>query len=49
VAIFAEGKVYAMAIGITKMTGADIRAINKGVAVDNVHYLMDGLWQNPKI
>jgi PUA domain protein len=38
-----------MAIGITKMTGADIRTTNKGVAVENVHYLMDGLWQNPKI
>ena len=38
-----------MAIGLTKMSTIDIKNINKGIAVENIHYLMDGLWQNPKI
>lgn len=46
VAIYAEGKEHAMAIGLTKMSTQDITKINKGIAVENVHYLMDGLWQN---
>lgn len=46
VAIYAEGKEHALAIGITKMTGDDIRKVNKGIAVETVHYLMDGLWQS---
>ena len=49
VAIYAEGKENALAIGLTKMSTIDIKNINKGIAVDNIHYLMDGLWQNPKI
>jgi PUA domain protein len=44
VAIYAEGKEHALAIGITKMSTADIKEVNKGIAVDNIHYLMDGLW-----
>lgn len=45
VAIYAEGKEHAMAVGITKMSTADIKSINKGHGVDNVHYLNDGLWK----
>jgi hypothetical protein len=33
VAIYAEGKEHAMAIGLTKLSTADMRAINKGIAV----------------
>ncbi|KAG1667647.1 hypothetical protein FOA52_004674 [Chlamydomonas sp. UWO 241] len=47
VAIYAEGKEHAMAIGVTKMSTADMREINKGVAVDNLHQLADGLWRSP--
>jgi PUA domain protein len=47
VAIYAEGKVHAMAVGITKMSTEDIIGLNKGIAVETVHYLMDGLWQSP--
>ncbi|KAJ1443493.1 malignant T cell amplified sequence 1 [Ochromonadaceae sp. CCMP2298] len=49
VAIYAEGKEHAMAIGLTQMSTTDIKGINKGIAVDNIHYLMDGLWQNPSL
>lgn len=47
VAIYAEGKEHAMAVGLTKLSTADIRAVNKGIGVDNVHYLNDGLWKTP--
>jgi len=49
VAIYAEGKEHAMAIGLTKMSTDDIKGINKGIAVENIHYLMDGLWQNASL
>lgn len=45
VAIYAEGKQQALAIGLTKMSTEEIKTVNKGIAVENVHYLMDGLWQ----
>jgi PUA domain protein len=49
VAIYAEGKTHALAIGITKMSTGEIQSINKGIGVDNVHYLMDGLWQTKSL
>lgn len=49
VAIYAEGKEHAMAIGITKMSTDEIVSKNKGIGVDTVHYLMDGLWQTTKL
>jgi PUA domain protein len=49
VAIFAEGKEHAMAIGLTKMSTEDIRSVNKGIGVDTVHHLNDGLWKNHQI
>ncbi|KAL0651069.1 hypothetical protein Bca4012_093760 [Brassica carinata] len=45
VAIYAEGKQHALAIGFTKMSAKDIKSINKGIGVDNMHYLNDGLWK----
>jgi PUA domain protein len=47
VAIYAEGKEHAMAVALTKMSTADIRSINKGIGLDNVHHLNDGLWKTP--
>ncbi|XP_002733538.1 malignant T-cell-amplified sequence 1-like [Saccoglossus kowalevskii] len=44
VAIMAEGKEHALAIGVMKMSSTDIQTINKGIGVENVHYLNDGLW-----
>mmetsp|Transcript_23820 Transcript_23820/g.28758 ORF Transcript_23820/g.28758 Transcript_23820/m.28758 type:complete len:186 (-) Transcript_23820:567-1124(-) len=45
VAIFAEGKEHALAVGLTTMSTKDILAINKGVGVETMHYLNDGLWK----
>ncbi|CAL8097888.1 unnamed protein product [Calicophoron daubneyi] len=45
VAIMAEGKQHALAIGLTKLSSDDILDINKGVGVENLHYLNDGLWR----
>jgi len=44
VAIMAEGKQHALAVGLTKMSTENITKINKGVGVENCHYLIDGLW-----
>ena len=46
VAIYAEGKTHAMAVGLTKMSTQQMREVNKGIGVDNIHYLNDGLWKN---
>ena len=44
IAIMAEGKEHALAIGVTTMSTERIRTENKGIAVENTHYLKDGLW-----
>uniref|UniRef100_U5EN77 Putative translation machinery-associated protein 20 n=1 Tax=Corethrella appendiculata TaxID=1370023 RepID=U5EN77_9DIPT len=44
VAIMAEGKQHALAIGLTTLSSDDIAKVNKGVGVENCHYLNDGLW-----
>ena len=44
VAIMAEGKELALAIGRTAMSTDEIASKNKGIGVDNLHYLNDGLW-----
>ena len=44
VAVMAEGKEHALAIGITLMSTVQIRSENKGIAVENTHWLKDGLW-----
>ncbi|TPX32144.1 hypothetical protein SmJEL517_g04675 [Synchytrium microbalum] len=44
VAVYAEGKEYAVGVGITKMSTDDIKKINKGIGVDNLHSVGDGLW-----
>jgi len=45
VTIMAEDKQHALAIGLTKLSGKDIKSVNKGIAVETVHYLNDGLWR----
>ncbi|ORX84777.1 hypothetical protein K493DRAFT_291721 [Basidiobolus meristosporus CBS 931.73] len=45
VAIAAEGKENILAIGHTKMSTDDIKSKNKGIGVDNIHYLGDCLWK----
>ena len=60
VAVMAEGKQHAMAVGQMKanynnnifnlfkflqLSSAAIRSQNAGIAIDNVHFLGDGLWR----
>ncbi|KAF7994997.1 hypothetical protein HCN44_004469 [Aphidius gifuensis] len=45
VAVMAEGKQHALAVGLTTLSTDDIAKINKGVGIENCHYLNDGLWQ----
>eukprot|EP00457_Paulinella_chromatophora_P017695 gb/GEZN01018792.1/.p1 GENE.gb/GEZN01018792.1/~~gb/GEZN01018792.1/.p1 ORF type:complete len:185 (+),score=13.63 gb/GEZN01018792.1/:118-672(+) len=46
VAIMAENKQFACAIGLMKMSTDQIKEQNKGTGVDTLHYLNDGLWQS---
>ncbi|KAH7648921.1 MCT like PUA RNA binding domain containing [Cryptosporidium bovis] len=45
VKIVGEGCTNACSIGITIMSTAEIEEINKGICIENIHYLNDGLWQ----
>ncbi|KAI9270660.1 PUA-like domain-containing protein [Phascolomyces articulosus] len=45
VAIMAEGKENALAVGKLIMSTDDIRKKNKGIGCDNIHYLNDTLWK----
>lgn len=45
VAILAENKQHAIAIGIMELSSEEINKVNKGIGVKNCHYLNDGLWQ----
>ncbi|KAJ1920166.1 translation machinery-associated protein 20 [Mycoemilia scoparia] len=45
VAIKAEGKEHALAIGVLKMSTDDIKKVNKGTGVELYHYLGDQLWK----
>lgn len=49
VAIYAEGKEHAMALGLTKLSTEEIRSVNKGIAVELMHHLNDGLWKTQKV
>jgi len=44
VAIMVEGKQHAVAIGLMKMSTEEIKQVNKGIGVDTIHYLNDGIW-----
>lgn len=45
VAIYAEGKEHALAVGVTKLSTREMRDVNSGMGVDIAHYLNDGLWK----
>ncbi|KAG9295715.1 hypothetical protein G9A89_001732 [Geosiphon pyriformis] len=45
VGVFAEGKEHAIAIGLMKLSTQDIKQKNKGIGIDNIHYLNDPLWK----
>jgi len=49
VAIKAEGKEQILAIGRMEMSSDDVRKINKGTAIQNLHALNDGLWNTHSV
>mmetsp|Transcript_2303 Transcript_2303/g.4037 ORF Transcript_2303/g.4037 Transcript_2303/m.4037 type:complete len:185 (+) Transcript_2303:67-621(+) len=49
VAVMAEGKQHAVGIGRMKMSAKEIVSVNKGVAIENVHHLGDGLWKTQEV
>jgi PUA domain protein len=46
VAIFIEGKKNAVSVGRAIMSTDDIRDVNKGPCVENLHHMGDGVWVN---
>ena len=44
VAIYAEGKTHALALGIMNASADAIRASPRGVGIKMIHFLGDGLW-----
>ncbi|KPA76906.1 hypothetical protein ABB37_07293 [Leptomonas pyrrhocoris] len=47
VGIYVQGKQHACAVGIMLMSSEEIKQVNKGPCIENVHHLGDGLWMNP--
>lgn len=47
--IYAEDKEHALAIGVTTMATTEIRDVNKGIGVETLHFLGDGLWLAPTL
>ncbi|CAE8603081.1 unnamed protein product, partial [Polarella glacialis] len=45
VQVLAEGTENACAVGILSMSTSDIKKVNKGICIDKIHYLDDGLWK----
>ena len=48
-AIYAEGKEHALAVGYMKMSTSAMKETKKGIAVENLHFLTDGLWNTKEI
>jgi PUA domain protein len=44
VAVYAEGKEHALALGTMKLSGAEVRSVNKGVGIEVLHFAGDDLW-----
>eukprot|EP00928_Gymnodinium_smaydae_P074685 TRINITY_DN57710_c0_g1_i1.p1 TRINITY_DN57710_c0_g1~~TRINITY_DN57710_c0_g1_i1.p1 ORF type:complete len:270 (-),score=76.76 TRINITY_DN57710_c0_g1_i1:50-811(-) len=45
VQVTAEGTEHACAVGVLTMSTDDIKKVNKGVCIENIHFLGDGLWK----
>ncbi|KAI3660586.1 hypothetical protein MP638_000126 [Amoeboaphelidium occidentale] len=45
VAVMAEGKEHAVAIGIMKMDAVTIKKENRGIGIENIHHLNDVVWK----
>jgi PUA domain protein len=49
VAIYAEDKEHAMAVGLTTLSTQEMREVNKGIGVELMHHLNDALWKTTKM
>ncbi|KAN0141346.1 hypothetical protein V8E53_001102 [Lactarius tabidus] len=49
VAFEAEGKEFAVGVGITKLGTEEMRKVNKGIAVESIAYIGDDLWALQKL
>mmetsp|Transcript_36005 Transcript_36005/g.41080 ORF Transcript_36005/g.41080 Transcript_36005/m.41080 type:complete len:202 (-) Transcript_36005:59-664(-) len=49
VVIFAEGKKYALAVGVMTKSSIEIRKKSKGIGIEISHFLGDGLYQSNEI
>ncbi|EDV45973.1 malignant T-cell-amplified sequence 1 homolog [Drosophila erecta] len=49
VAIMAEGKEHALAIGLLTLSTQEILAKNKGIGIETYHFLNDGLWKSKPV
>ncbi len=49
IAFEAEGKEFAVGIGITKLGTEEMKVVNKGVAVESITYVGDDLWAVQKL
>ncbi len=49
VAIYAENREHAMAVGLTTMSTEQMREVNKGIGVELMHHLNDALWKTPSL
>lgn len=49
VAFDAEGKEFAVGIGITKLGTEEMKVVKKGVAVESITYVGDDLWAIQKL
>ena len=45
VAVYAEGKAHALALGVMAMSTDEVRATNKGVAIEAMHFQGDDLFK----
>eukprot|EP00527_Entomoneis_sp_CCMP2396_P006632 CAMPEP_0198144416 /NCGR_PEP_ID=MMETSP1443-20131203/15526_1 /TAXON_ID=186043 /ORGANISM="Entomoneis sp., Strain CCMP2396" /LENGTH=197 /DNA_ID=CAMNT_0043807803 /DNA_START=240 /DNA_END=833 /DNA_ORIENTATION=- len=45
VVIYAQGKEYALGVGLMTMSSAEVRSKNKGNAIQLLHFLGDGLYE----
>mmetsp|Transcript_52804 Transcript_52804/g.150538 ORF Transcript_52804/g.150538 Transcript_52804/m.150538 type:complete len:181 (-) Transcript_52804:128-670(-) len=45
VQVTAEGTVHACAVGVMTMGTQELREVNKGICIDHMHFLDDGLWK----
>ena len=45
VGLYVEGKEHAVGLGVTRISTSEIRQVNKGVAVELLHFLNDAFWK----